>query len=147
MFGSLALMSAVKVIRARNPVHSVLYLVLVFCNAAGLLLLLEVEFLGMIFLVVYVGAIAVLFLFVVMMLAPRVDNTGKSGVAGKNEWREGLLGVEACLLFIIGNEAQSDVNLSEKMWHMSDKATGNESVKEWVGEMDGEGVTNLESIL
>lgn len=59
------------VISTRNPVHSVLYLVLVFGNMAGLLLLLEVEFIGMILLVVYVGAVAVLFLFVVMMLVPR----------------------------------------------------------------------------
>lgn len=59
------------VITMRNPVHSVLWLVLVFCNGAALLLLLEVEFLAMLFLVVYVGAIAVLFLFVVMMLNVR----------------------------------------------------------------------------
>lgn len=62
------LISAILVIGAKNPVHSVLFLILVFCNAAGLLILLEVEFLAMIFLIVYVGAIAVLFLFVVMML-------------------------------------------------------------------------------
>lgn len=56
------------VIRARNPVHSVLFLILVFCNTSGLLVLLGLDFFAMIFLVVYVGAIAVLFLFVVMML-------------------------------------------------------------------------------
>ncbi|WP_271024629.1 NADH-quinone oxidoreductase subunit J [Rhizobium sp. RCAM05973] len=56
------------VISARNPVHSVLFLILVFFNAAGLFLLLGAEFLAMILLVVYVGAVAVLFLFVVMML-------------------------------------------------------------------------------
>jgi NADH:ubiquinone oxidoreductase subunit 6 (subunit J) len=56
------------VIRAENPVHSVLFLILTFFNASGLLLLLEVEFLAMIFVIVYVGAIAILFLFVVMML-------------------------------------------------------------------------------
>lgn len=56
------------VIQARNPVYSVLFLILVFFNAAGLLLLLGLDFFAMIFLVVYVGAIAVLFLFVVMML-------------------------------------------------------------------------------
>lgn len=68
IFSSLAVVSALMVIRAENPVHSVLFLVLVFFNSAGLLLLLEVEFLAMLFIVVYVGAIAVLFLFVVMML-------------------------------------------------------------------------------
>ena len=56
------------VIQARNPVYSVLFLILVFFNAAGLLVLLNLDFFAMIFLVVYVGAIAVLFLFVVMML-------------------------------------------------------------------------------
>ena len=67
-FASLALVSGVMVIQARNPVHSVLFLILVFFNAAGLLILLGLDFFAMIFLVVYVGAIAVLFLFVVMML-------------------------------------------------------------------------------
>jgi len=65
---SLTLLSGVMVIQARNPVHSVLFLILVFFNAAGLLVLLGLDFFAMIFLVVYVGAIAVLFLFVVMML-------------------------------------------------------------------------------
>lgn len=67
-FSSLALISGIMVIQARNPVHSVLYLILVFFNSAGLLILLGLDFFAMIFLVVYVGAIAVLFLFVVMML-------------------------------------------------------------------------------
>jgi len=68
VFSGLAIISAVLVIGSRNPIHSVLALIMVFFNTAALLLLLEVEFLAMIFLVVYVGAIAVLFLFVVMML-------------------------------------------------------------------------------
>ena len=68
LFSSLALISGVMVIQSRNPVHSVLFLILVFFNAAGLLLLLGLDFFAMIFLVVYIGAIAVLFLFVVMML-------------------------------------------------------------------------------
>ena len=68
LFSSLMLLSGIMVIQARNPVHSVLFLILVFFNAAGLLLLLGLDFFAMIFLVVYVGAIAVLFLFVVMML-------------------------------------------------------------------------------
>ena len=68
LFSTLALLSGVMVIQARNPVHSVLFLILVFFNSAGLLLLLGLDFFAMIFLVVYVGAIAVLFLFVVMML-------------------------------------------------------------------------------
>nr|QXT44722.1 NADH dehydrogenase subunit 6 [Nitellopsis obtusa] len=68
IFSSIALVSGVMVIRARNPVHSVLFLILVFCNTSGLLVLLGLDFFAIIFLVVYVGAIAVLFLFVVMML-------------------------------------------------------------------------------
>jgi NADH-quinone oxidoreductase subunit J len=67
-FSAVAIISGLMVIRAENPVHSVLFLILTFFNTSGLLLLLEVEFLAMVFLVVYVGAIAVLFLFVVMML-------------------------------------------------------------------------------
>jgi NADH:ubiquinone oxidoreductase subunit 6 (subunit J) len=68
IFSSLALVSGIMVIQSRNPVHSVLFLILVFFNAAGLLILLGLDFFAMIFLVVYIGAIAVLFLFVVMML-------------------------------------------------------------------------------
>lgn len=68
VFSSLALLSGVLVIQARNPVHSVLFLILVFLNAAVLLVLLGLDFFALIFLVVYIGAIAVLFLFVVMML-------------------------------------------------------------------------------
>ncbi|MCO6186096.1 NADH-quinone oxidoreductase subunit J [Rhizobium sp. L1K21] len=68
IFAFIAIASAFMVISARNPVHSVLFLILTFFNAAGLFLLTGAEFLAMILLVVYVGAVAVLFLFVVMML-------------------------------------------------------------------------------
>ncbi|WP_160004664.1 NADH-quinone oxidoreductase subunit J [Rhizobium sp. 18055] len=68
IFAFVAIASAFMVIWSKNPVHSVLFLILVFFNAAGLFLLLGAEFLAMILLVVYVGAVAVLFLFVVMML-------------------------------------------------------------------------------
>ncbi|MEP3278772.1 MAG: NADH-quinone oxidoreductase subunit J [Stappiaceae bacterium] len=68
LFSAVAVASAFMVISARNPVHSVLFLILVFFNAAGLFLMLGAEFLALILLVVYVGAVAVLFLFVVMML-------------------------------------------------------------------------------
>lgn len=68
LFATVALAAAVMVITARNPVHSVLFLILTFFNAAGLFLLLGAEFLAMMLVVVYVGAVAVLFLFVVMML-------------------------------------------------------------------------------
>jgi len=68
LFAGICVASAFMVIAARNPVHSVLYLILAFVNAAGLFVLLGAEFLAMILIVVYVGAVAVLFLFVVMML-------------------------------------------------------------------------------
>jgi NADH-quinone oxidoreductase subunit J len=68
LFAGICVASAVMVIVAKNPVHSVLFLILAFVNAAGLFVLLGAEFLAMILIVVYVGAVAVLFLFVVMML-------------------------------------------------------------------------------
>lgn len=67
-FAAVLLLSAIMVITARNPVHSVLFLILAFFNAAGLFVLLGAEFVAMILVIVYVGAVAVLFLFVVMML-------------------------------------------------------------------------------
>ena len=68
LFAGICVASAVMVIVARNPVHSVLFLILAFVNAAGLFVLMGAEFLAMILIVVYVGAVAVLFLFVIMML-------------------------------------------------------------------------------
>jgi NADH-quinone oxidoreductase subunit J len=68
LFASICVASAVMVIASRNPVHSVLFLILAFVNAAGLFVLMGAEFLAMILVIVYVGAVAVLFLFVVMML-------------------------------------------------------------------------------
>jgi NADH-quinone oxidoreductase subunit J len=68
LFSAVTVASAFMVIAAKNPVHSVLFLILAFFNAAGLFILLGAEFLAMILVVVYVGAVAVLFLFVVMML-------------------------------------------------------------------------------
>ena len=80
LFAGICVASAVMVIASRNPVHSVLFLILAFVNAAGLFVLMGAEFLAMILIVVYVGAVAVLFLFVIMMLD--VDFT---------ELREGFL--------------------------------------------------------
>jgi NADH-quinone oxidoreductase subunit J len=68
LFAAVCVASAVMVIVSRNPVHSVLFLILAFVNAAGLFVLMGAEFLAMILIVVYVGAVAVLFLFVIMML-------------------------------------------------------------------------------
>ena len=68
LFASVTIAAGVMVITARNPVHSVLFLILAFFNSAGLFVLLGAEFVAMILVIVYVGAVAVLFLFVVMML-------------------------------------------------------------------------------
>lgn len=68
LFSAIVVASAIMVISSRNPVHSVLFLILAFVNAAGIFLLAGAEFLALILIVVYVGAVAVLFLFVVMML-------------------------------------------------------------------------------
>ena len=68
LFATLTIASAVAVIFARNPVHSVLWLILAFFNAAGLMLIAGAEFIALLLVIVYVGAVAVLFLFVVMML-------------------------------------------------------------------------------
>ena len=78
LFCFFVLFSAFMVIRAKNPVYSVLFLILVFCNSAGLLLLLNLDFFALIFLIVYVGAIAVLFLFVVMMLNIKLTEVHES---------------------------------------------------------------------
>lgn len=79
-FSSLAILCSIMVTNSRNPIYSVLFLVLVFCNASGLLLLLEVDFIAMLLIIVYVGAIAVLFLFVVMMLNVRITELKKGNL-------------------------------------------------------------------
>ena len=68
LFAAIAIASGVMVVSSKNPVHSVLFLILAFFNAAALFVLMGAEFLAMILVIVYVGAVAVLFLFVVMML-------------------------------------------------------------------------------
>ena len=77
VFAVIAVASAFMVIASRNPVHSVLFLILTFVNAAGLFMLAGAEFLALILIVVYVGAVAVLFLFVVMMLDVDFASIGK----------------------------------------------------------------------
>ena len=74
-FSILMIVFSIFVIISKNPVYSILALVLLFFNAGGFLILMGLEFLGMLFLIVYIGAIAVLFLFVVMMLNIKVLNT------------------------------------------------------------------------
>ena len=73
LFSTITVLSSIAVISSRNPVHSVFFLILAFVNSAGIFVLAGAEFLAMILLIVYVGAVAVLFLFVVMMLNIGVD--------------------------------------------------------------------------
>ncbi|MCB9965196.1 MAG: NADH-quinone oxidoreductase subunit J [Rhodospirillales bacterium] len=80
LFAGVLTLSALMVITAKNPVHSVLFLILAFFNAAGLFILLGAEFIGMLLVIVYVGAVAVLFLFVVMMLNMDFSALRKGGM-------------------------------------------------------------------
>ena len=68
IFAIVSIISSIMVVISKNPVHSVFFLILTFFNATGLFVLMGAEFLAMLLLVVYVGAVAVLFLFVIMML-------------------------------------------------------------------------------
>jgi NADH-quinone oxidoreductase subunit J len=77
IFSSILILSALAIITVQNSIYSVLFLVLNFVTASGLLFLLECEFLSLLFIIVYVGAIAVLFLFVVMMLDVKILETSK----------------------------------------------------------------------
>lgn len=77
LFSSIILTSGLVVITARNPIHSVLFMILVFVNVIFILIFLEAEFLALTFVIVYVGAVAVLFLFVVMMLNIKITELNK----------------------------------------------------------------------
>lgn len=81
LFASVTVLAALMVIFARNPVHSVLWLILAFFSAAGLFVLMGAEFLAMILVIVYVGAVAVLFLFVVMMLDVNFEELRKGFIS------------------------------------------------------------------
>jgi NADH:ubiquinone oxidoreductase subunit 6 (subunit J) len=81
LFSSFALVSSAIVVTATNPVHSVFALIFVFVNVASILLILKVEFISLLFLVVYVGAVAVLFLFVIMMLNVRLNEVTDNSVS------------------------------------------------------------------
>ena len=78
LFSVVLLYAAVRVITARNPVHAVLHLILAFSQASGLWLLLKAEFLAIVLVLVYLGAVMVLFLFVVMMLDIRIETAKRS---------------------------------------------------------------------
>ena len=91
IFSTILVLAALRVVTARNPVHAVLFLVLAFFNASGLWLLLQAEFLAIALIVVYVGAVMVLFLFVVMMLDINLERL-RQGFWG-NLWLGGPIAV------------------------------------------------------
>jgi len=105
LFASIMIGSGAAVILSRNPVHSVLWLILAFFNAAGLMLLVGAEFIAMLLVIVYVGAVAVLFLFVVMML--NIDFAElRSGFA-----RYGIFGAAIAAVLAI------EVGVADESWH------------------------------
>ena len=91
----MCILSSLLVITVNNPIYSVLFLVLTFMNSAGLLFLLEVEFISLMFIIVYVGAIAILFVFVVMMLDVKITNFKK------NIWKYIPVGFVLSFIFLI----------------------------------------------
>lgn len=112
MFGILGVVTSWMVVKARNVVHSVLYLVLVFCNMSGMLLVMEVEFIGLILVMVYVGAVAVLFLFIVMMIGGELEVEGSnSGMGMLGVWL--MLGVGGMLMESGVREDSEGVGLKE----------------------------------
>ena len=114
LFSAVTVFAAVMVISSKNPVHSVLFLILAFFNSAGLFVLLGAEFLAMILVVVYVGAVAVLFMFVVMMLDINIAELKQGflqylplgGVVGLILLLELILALGG---FIISSQSQSSI--------------------------------------
>ncbi len=104
LFSFILTLSAGAVIMARHPVHSVLFLILAFFNAAGLFILLGAEFIAMLLVIVYVGAVAVLFLFVVMMLDMSFSDLRKGAMqyVGMGGVLGGVLMVELITLYAAG---------------------------------------------
>lgn len=103
LFATFLIFSGLMVVLSRNPVHSVLFLILAFFNAAALFLFLQAEFLAMMLIIVYVGAVAVLFLFVVMMLDVRAQNIKNIfSVAQLKSWGKSIVGFSSYgILFFV----------------------------------------------
>ena len=130
LFAGILVLSALMVISARNPVHSVLFLILAFFNSAGLFILLGAEFVAMIMVIVYVGAVAVLFLFVVMMLDISFADLRK----GAMQFVPIGLAIGAVLL--------SELVIAYGAWSYADSAMDNRGAPF----MRFEGATNAESL-
>ena len=125
-FGAVLLLSGLRVITARNPVHGALFLVLAFFTAAGLWLLLRAEFLAIALVVVYVGAVMVLFLFVVMMLDINLDllregfwkNAPLAGLVGA------LMAFEMAALLLRGSRGAAAASVAPPANYSNTKALG-----------------------
>jgi len=136
-FAGLSIISATMVISVKNPVHSVLFLILTFIGAAGLLFLLEVEFISLIFIVVYVGAIAVLFLFVVMMLDIKITDLNR------NFFKYFPIGSFLGLAFLIEILLML-INLLESYYYDAYFLAGSKYSTYWIQTVDF--ITNMELI-
>ncbi len=134
LFATILVLSALMVITARNPVHSVLFLILAFFNAAGLFVLLGAEFIAMILVIVYVGAVAVLFLFVVMMLDINFADLRK----GAMQYISIGLAVGAVLV--------AELTMLYSMWVFAPDALRNVAVPMPIVEEGGAFVTNTEAL-
>ena len=117
MFAITCVVSGVLVVTSRNPVHSVLFLILAFFNAGGLFVLAGAEFLAMLLIIVYVGAVAVLFMFVVMMLDVTVV-----------ELKQGFLNYLPIGLLVVAVFA-GEILASSVAWHMAPEAAANIQAK------------------
>nr|AHX02525.1 NADH dehydrogenase subunit 6 [Schizymenia dubyi] len=132
LFSAFATISSLMVISLSNAVHAVLFLILVFCNVASLLLLLGAEFFSFMLLIVYVGAIAVLFLFVVMMLNIKV-NTSKFN-------KFSLLPIGLCIFFILFNQLSTLITYFDLFYLKQDELI----LISWV--LENNNVTNIQAI-
>jgi NADH-quinone oxidoreductase subunit J len=114
LFATIVIASGVMTIASRNPVHSVLWLILAFFNAAGLMLIVGAEFIAMLLVIVYVGAVAVLFLFVVMMLDVDFAEL-RAGVAKYWPFGFGLAGILlAELVLTVGAWSAGGIRIAAK---------------------------------
>lgn len=131
LFAGILTLSSLMVITARNPVHSVLFLILAFFNSAGLFILLGAEFIGMLMVIVYVGAVAVLFLFVVMMLDVDFVNLRKGAM------QYVPVGI------LIGAVLMVELFVLFKAWRFSEAAPLNLGAP---APAEGSGMTNTEAL-
>ena len=132
LFSAFAIISSLMVISLSNAVHAVLFLILVFCNVASLLLLLGAEFFSFMLLIVYVGAIAVLFLFVVMMLNIKVN------VSKFNKFS--LLPIGLCIFFILFNQLSTLITYFDLFYLKQDELI----LISWA--LENNNVTNIQAI-